>query len=384
VIAEVYPLAHLAQENCGLVPDAIVDEDAAPYPPGRSFDLQELTTEGYAALLRIERGRVRHREIFGPMRLHYGIFKLQAKRSSYVIAREEGRVVGAVGFTIDALDRSVRVFELISLEDQVIRILLSDLERAWTEKLKGAADLVEVEVSAHSPRMQRTLLELGYLPVAYVPALAFDEVERVDVVKMFRLAVPPEVDTGVLTPRCKAVADLVLRRFQMKHVLPRVAAVVHKLPLFAGLDTEQVGRLAGVCRTCTFKSGELLFQEGEIDYRMHVVLEGNVAISVGSNEPVGMVYAGECLGETSLLATAAHSATATARTRVETAMLEHRDLVELIRLRPDIGLQIYKNLAIGAGEKLKRVDSSIAHGHSPTSSDELDRREPGRLPSFGR
>ena len=79
IIPEVNPLAHLALENCSLPPDAIVDEDAPAYPPGGNFEVQELTTEGYAALLRIERGRVRHREIFGPARLHYGIFKLQAR-----------------------------------------------------------------------------------------------------------------------------------------------------------------------------------------------------------------------------------------------------------------------------------------------------------------
>ena len=75
IIPEVHPLAHMALENCSLPPDAIVDEDAPAYPPGGDFEVQELTTEGYAALLRIERGRVRHREIFGPVRLHYGHFQ---------------------------------------------------------------------------------------------------------------------------------------------------------------------------------------------------------------------------------------------------------------------------------------------------------------------
>lgn len=361
IIPEIYPLAHLALGNCNLVPDTIVDEDAAPYPPGRTFDLQELTTEGYAALLRIERGRVRHREIFGPMRLHYGIFKLNAKRSTYLIAREEGRIVGAVGFTIDPLDRSVRIIELISLDDQVIRVLLSDLERVWRDKLKGGPELVEIDVSAYSPRMQRTLIELGYLPVAYIPALAFDEVERLDVVKMFRLPALAEVDTDILTPRCKTLADLVLRRFQSRSALPRVAAAVHSLPLFAGLDAEQIARLAGVCLTDTFEVGEALFREGETDYRMHVVLEGEVAIVVAAcTEPIGMVHTGECLGEISLLTAEAHSATAMARTHVETAVLEHKDLAELIRLRPDIGLHLYRNLALGTGRKLKRVDLSLA------------------------
>ena len=87
IIPEVHPLSHLALENCSLSPDTVVDEEAPAYPPGGSFEVQELTTEGYAALLRIERGRVRHREIFGPVRLHYGVFNLQARRSCYLIAR---------------------------------------------------------------------------------------------------------------------------------------------------------------------------------------------------------------------------------------------------------------------------------------------------------
>ena len=63
-----------------------------------------------------------------------------------------------------------------------------------------------------------------------------------------------------------------------------------------------------------------------------------------------------------MLTGAAHSATATALTDVETAVLGHSDLAELIRLRPDIGLHIYRNLAAGLGEKLKRSGMSPANG----------------------
>jgi N-acetylglutamate synthase-like GNAT family acetyltransferase len=358
IIPEVYPLAHLALENCSLTPDVIVDEDSPAYPPGGSYQVQELTTEGYAALLRIQRGRVRHRELFGPVRLHYGIFKLHARRSRYLIAREDGRIAGAVGFTLDPSDKAARVFELIALHDEVVRFLLNNLERACREEWDNF--LVEVDVSAHAPRMQRTLIELGFLPVAYLPALVFDEVERLDVVKMLRPAAPPDVHTDDLTPRCRVLAELVLRRFCSRRVLPRVAEVVQGLPLFAGLAAEQIARLAGVCGVATVAPGQVIFREGEADNQMHVVLEGEVAITVAASAVrVGVVRSGECLGEMSLLTGAVHSATATAMTRVETAVLEHEDLTELIRLRPDIGLHIYKNLAVGTGEKLKRLDVSL-------------------------
>jgi GNAT superfamily N-acetyltransferase len=356
VIPEVYPLAHMALVNCGLAPDMVVDEDSPAYPAGGPFEVQDLTTEGYAALLRIERGRVRHREIFGPVRLHYGIFKLHSRQSRYLIAREDGRVAGAIGFTLDPTDKSVRVFELISLDDDVVRFLLSALDRASREQWGGG--FVEVDVSAHAPRMQRTLLELGFSPVAYLPALVFHDVERLDVVKMARLPAPPNVDTNGLTDRCRILAELVLRRFRNRSVLPRVAEAVHRLPLFAGLDAEQVDRLAGVCRVAVFAPGDAIFRQGETDNQMHVVLSGEVAIAVaGRADPVGVVRGGECLGEMSLLTTAFHSATATARASVETAVFEHQDLVELIRLRPDIGLYLYRNLAVGMGEKIKRSNA---------------------------
>jgi ribosomal protein S18 acetylase RimI-like enzyme len=217
IIPEVHPLAHMALGNCSLPPDAIVDEEAPAYPPGGDFEVQELTTEGYAALLRIARGRVRHREIFGPARLHYGIFKLQARRSRYLIAREGGRIAGPAGRSGTASSRSMSA-----------------------------------------------------------------------------------------------------------------------------------------------EPGECVFREGEAGDRMHVVLQGEVAITVAdSAAAVGMVWGGECLGEMCLLTASAHSATATARTHVETAVLGHQDLAELIRLRPDIGLHTYRSLAVGIGEKLKRLDVSL-------------------------
>jgi hypothetical protein len=302
---------------------------------------------------------VRHREIFGPLRLHYGFFKLQARRSRYLIAREEGRVAGAIGFTLDPVEKAVRVFELIALHDHVVRFLLAELERLCRQE--WGVCYVEVDVSAYAPRMQRTLLELNFLPAAYVPALVFHEVERLDVVKMVRLLVPPDVSTEALPPAVRSLADVVLRLFKSRAVLPRIAHAVQGLALFAGLGEEQVNRLAGVCTVAVFEPEARLFREGEASAAMHVVLRGEVAISVaGCPAPVNTIGAGECLGEISLLTAASHSATATARTRVEAAVLGHRDLAELIRLRPDIGLQIYKNLAVGLGEKLKRSGVSLA------------------------
>jgi hypothetical protein len=43
---------------------------------------------------------------------------------------------------------------------------------------------------------------------------------------------------------------------------------------------------------------------------------------------------------------------------VEAAELLQRDLADLIRRRPDIGVIIYRNLAVGLGDKLLRSGNS--------------------------
>ena len=108
IVPEVYHLACTALENCGLEPDVIVDDESGAYPFGHGFSVSELTTEGYSRLMRIERGRVRNREVFGPLRLQYGYFKLITHHSMYLVAREGDHIVGAIGFTREQIDCVVR------------------------------------------------------------------------------------------------------------------------------------------------------------------------------------------------------------------------------------------------------------------------------------
>ena len=129
VIPEAYPLASLALPHTKLPCDVIVDEESAPYPYMDEFNIQEMTVRGYPSLLRIERGRIRNREIFGHMRLEYGFFKLQANHATYLLAYDGPQLVGAVGFTLDETEHSVRIFELVTFSDQAIRFLLSEVER---------------------------------------------------------------------------------------------------------------------------------------------------------------------------------------------------------------------------------------------------------------
>lgn len=80
-----------------------------------------------------------------------------------------------------------------------------------------------------------------------------------------------------------------------------------------------------------------------------------VAISSGiSSGVISTVGTGEICGEASLLSARPHSVTAKAVKDIAVAELHRRDLGDLIRRRPNIGVIIYRNLAVGLGDKLLR------------------------------
>ena len=364
IVPEVYRLATTAMSHVGIANDAIVDEEAAPYPQAGEYEIVEMTAEGYSDLLRIERGRVRNREVFGPLQLHYGVFMLQARHSNYLIARDRGRIVGAIGFTLDRFDRDIRVFELISLDDDVVRFLFEALVSYGRDQ----HDIVmfEVDVAADATRMQRTLIELGFVPCAYVPAMAFQRVERRDVVKFERLLQPLELGEVALIESSQEVADVVLRAFSRRTVVPRISEVVNQIELFDGLTDEQVQRLAGIAAYRTVDAGERIITEGEKSDEMYLVLSGEVDVEMSSAASrIGVVSSGECVGEVAMLTRGEHMANCIARTEVELGVVTCERLGNLVRARPDIGVVLYRNLARGLGEKLRRADIEILEEMKP-------------------
>ena len=352
---EVAQIAHISLNSCGVSNDTIIDDRSAPYPHDNDFEVEALTTDGYADLLRIERGRLQNREIFGPYRLHYGFFKLRSKNSYYLIAKRQGRRVGALGFTVDPIDKIVRIFELIHSNESVIRFLFEQaLKQA---KAKHDSQFIEVDVNAHAPRMQRTLLELGFLPIAYIPAFVFQDVERLDIVKLAKIFTPMQAETNKLIPAMQTMSSAVRRLHAARTIQPRILSALHKINLFKRLTEEQQLRLASYFSVKNYAKGEELFSEGKQPERIFVVLKGNVSISMANHDQkIGSIKEGECVGEISSLTGKLHSATAKAENEAETATINLADLRELIRLRPDIGVLVFENFARELGHKLRRTD----------------------------
>ena len=352
VTAAIHWLADAAMRNVGLQCDAIIDGSATSYPCEDDFEVEEMTAQGYASLLRFERGRLRNRDIFGPVKLHFGSRALRRHNTNYLLARREGQLVGAVGYSRDPnIDNAVRIFELIYLNERPVRYLLSELENRCQQ---WGVDYIETDVSADAPRMQKTLLELGFLPLAYVPAGVFHYVERLDVVRMARYFVPLSMDNVTLIETMQPIAHRVIEGFRSQWIEPVLAAALPQTSIFQGLNVEQTACLANLFQRVTFGANQSIARQGDHDGKAYVLISGKAQIVVHDGA-TDVIRSGEFLGELSLLNHAPHGADVRALENSELAVIRNEDLIKLIKTRGDIGCILYRNLAMGLGEKLKRA-----------------------------
>jgi CRP/FNR family cyclic AMP-dependent transcriptional regulator len=355
VIPEAFLLGQLALQNMGIENDLIAADDADGYPIGTGFEVEELRESGLPSLLRIERGRLSRRHVFGNLQLTFGLFLLQARNSQYLVVRENGKVVGAIGFTVDQIGRSIKVLELIDLRDDVAGFLLKELDRRAREQY--GAEYLEITVSAYWPDIQRTLSTLGFVPVAYCPSFVFHEVERLDTLKMAKVYVPLDIDDPQLTEESHQVYELVRQGFEEKRMGLQVNEATRQMAIFKGLEEGQLTKIGGLCRLEAYSVGHVLLRAGEQGEAFYMVMEGSMDVFAADGRTlIGHVHAGDFLGEISLVSQQAYGATAVAASPVKLVALKKKDFENLISRYPRIGMQVMRNISISLGQKLASLD----------------------------
>ncbi|MCA9975921.1 MAG: GNAT family N-acetyltransferase [Anaerolineales bacterium] len=366
VIPEVFLLGQQALENLGFRNDLIAVEDVDGYPIGTEFRVEELNETGLPYLLRIERGRLSRRHVFGNLQLNYGLFLLQVRNSRYLVARENGNIVGAIGYTLDQVGRSIKVLELIDLRDDVAGFLLKELDRRAREVY--GAEYIEMTVSAYWPQIQRTLSNLGFVPVAYCPSFVFHEVERLDTIKMAKVYVPLDIDDAQLTEGSREIFDLVRRGFEEKRVGISINETTQRMAVFQGLEEGELTKIAGLCQIRHYEAGELVLRAGEMGDLFFMVMEGALDVFTRDGRILdGHVHAGDFLGEISLVSQQPYTATAVTATPVTLIALNQRDFENLINRYPRIGMKVMRNIAISVGGKLRALDERFYAWHERDS-----------------
>ena len=119
---------------------------------------------------------------------------------------------------------------------------------------------------------------------------------------------------------------------------------------FVGVLSEELHALEAHAHARTFKAGELIFSAGDPGDGFYVVESGCVRISasVGEKEErtLARIGPGDFFGEMAVVDDAPRSATATAETDIEAFFLGRDKLLDLLKHRPELALNISREFSI--------------------------------------
>ena len=120
------------------------------------------------------------------------------------------------------------------------------------------------------------------------------------------------------------------------------------VPVFAGLEGEELAALADIAPEEDFTAGQMLFEEGQVAHHLYVLVSGKVEIfrKAGSNEYfLAMLGPKECFGEMAILDDEPRSASVRALEPTTVLKVDRESFRELIHERPQISFAIFKILS---------------------------------------
>jgi RimJ/RimL family protein N-acetyltransferase len=331
VIRPVAPLAQLSLRNLELDERVTVRDEVRAYPFDQSLDIHPLTATSLIRVLKIEQGRLVDTEIFSGVHIDQGMPTLQAHKAQYMVAADGERILGAIGFVYNERHESVRLIELIAPDNSVKGSLLRWAVDHAEEKYE--AQVIEVDVSAYSPRLQQTLLEMGFLPTGYVPGMVFHGTTRWDIVKFAKLNVPWELGPIELTESSQEYFDLVAPAFERAAEAHERRLKALGSPLLKGITPLEVYILNRAGTVTSVEPGGSLAPE-----TLYVVLEGAVKTGEQVVGRGGVVGADVAFG-------GATDAGAVAAERARVFALSRVELDKVVQAHPRLGIKLYQNLA---------------------------------------
>ncbi|MBN1257758.1 MAG: cyclic nucleotide-binding domain-containing protein [Planctomycetes bacterium] len=354
VIPEVAVLAKTVLKNMELPVDVIVEDEDNGYPTEQEYKVDRLQEQGVSSLLRIERGRITNREIFGNLALSHGIFRIANSNSHYLVAREGEAVVGAVGFTHDPIDKKVRIFELIEFDDAVKGYLLASVDRLAREEF--GVEYQEVDISAYSPKIQRTFERLGFVPVAYCPSMVFDNVERLDVIRMAKISCRYDLGRMRLLETGTRMKEIVEKGLEDRLLGIEVTAATRKTELFKGLPEGDLNHLARIAKITDYTAGTKLLRQGDEPDQLYILVEGE-AEARAKGKLLGTLKAGSIFGEMSLVEKTRRSADVILTKPSKVIAIGLPQLERLMQAHPRLGHVVSHNLASSLSAKLRRLQA---------------------------
>lgn len=118
-------------------------------------------------------------------------------------------------------------------------------------------------------------------------------------------------------------------------MIPTVERILflHKIPLFESFSVDELWQVAQALDEMSYDPGELLFEEGKPAHALHLIVSGQVDVSVGGRT-LTTLGAESVLGDVAVLDGMPYAVSATAAEEVVAIKIEREKLEDILDANP--------------------------------------------------
>lgn len=135
----------------------------------------------------------------------------------------------------------------------------------------------------------------------------------------------------------------------------QLTTVLGAVPLFEGLTSKQLKKVADLAEVARFMAGATLVKQGDIGDSFYVVLTGQAKVAA-NGRTVNHLLPGDHFGEISLLDGGPRTASVIAETEMTLVIVTQKDFMAMLAKDPEIT----RCLLEGMARSVRRLDRSLA------------------------
>jgi hypothetical protein len=359
-LPQVSELGVAALENLHIPGTLVVRDGACGYPLQSDLKVHDATADDYE-LWRLQSETANPPvEVAGRFNRGFGLMRLPASPQwrAFLGQRQDKMVAGMMAY-FDQQDRCARVTEAFCGDDLSMGALLAHVVKAMQDQL--GAVYTEIDILASAPRLLKSAEQLGFVPVAYMPAFCCRNGRYSDVVKMVKLNVSYSLEGGEFTAHAKSTVQIIDRNFEDLKVGLAIIALLRPLSMFAGLGDGELRKIARLCVQKLFRPGQQVFAKGDLGDEAYIVLRGKISIHLEQGAPaIAQLGNGKIFGELAFLDGAPRAAFAVATQPSILLVMKRTAFADLVRREPSLGLSVMRNLAQDLATKLRGVNDALS------------------------
>lgn len=366
-LPQIGELAAVSLANLQIPGTFCLRDGATGYPIATEVQFRDASRDEFAAARQRAAADRMHAEISGGFNWGFGFMRVDASDNPLraALAHRGGDTVAGLEYYFDDVDRCIRVVNGFCADDLSMGALLNHVAQLAEHHFDAA--YVEVDILTSAPRLLKSAEQLGFVPVAYLPAFHIRDDAHTDVVKMVKLNLVYSVQKSECTAHARTIVTVIEHVLEDLKTGVALINLLRGLAFFDGLGDGELRKIARLFTQTLYKPGERIFARDEPGDEAFVIMRGEVKICLGENtEPIALAGQGQIVGEQAFLDGARRGALAVATKASILLVIQRQAFQELAQREPHLGMAVMRNIALELSKKLRQANQAHAGAKPPS------------------